>query len=230
MQAFMYVFDEDSGQWVPFTGSGGGVGTDVNVTGGTLDSVGIIGQITNPVQVEITSPAQLDIDHINTLGQIQQTVPTSPQTPTKIDLLTNAAFTQWRCLVGANMGGLASDPLQGAAVVAHQGQWVAWSDPGAATLATVTKAAVAAKYHVIQAITGSVLAVNSQAGLTLRLTDGATDIWSTKFLPPSTQGRDFSLSGLNIRCSLNTAVTLAFNAAPAAGNFCTCAMFGYTVG
>lgn len=140
-------------------------------------------------------------------------------------------FTNLRAASQANLGGATANFPGGALMMTRPGDWSNVSDPGAATKATTTRAAPGSgKAHVVTSITGCVLAVNAQTGLTLSLTDGTLGvIWATKFLPPTGQGRDFQITGLNILISSNAAVTLDFNAAPAAGNFQSCAMTGYTL-
>lgn len=287
MKAFLYVYDEPSGDWVAWDGSGGGGGGggDVNVTGGTLDQVTLVGtintlsSITNPVPIASSSgnPVHVTVesgllDNIINVTAVQSIVNpvsvtgagtltgvtlnsaggnavnvtgtltavttvgtvTNPVTTREQSLATTGpnVYQDNRALTAANMGGgITSSSFAGGGTMAGRpGEWTAFSDPGTSAQATVTKAAVAARSHVITSISACVLAVVSQAGLTLQLRDGATVIGSWKFpIPPSGQGRDFVLSGLNIVIATNTAVTLEFTAAPTATNFESVVMTGYTL-
>jgi hypothetical protein len=116
-------------------------------------------------------------------------------------------------------------------LVNRPGDWSEFHDPGAATLATVTRIAPAAgKAHVITGIMANVLAVNAQTGLTLTLADSSGNRGSWKFpIPPAGQGRDLTMTGLNIVMTTASAATVAFNAAPAAGNFESITITGYTI-
>ena len=175
------------------------------VVSATVDSIGTIDAVT-----AITDPVTTNLRALATTG---------PDT-----------FTQLRAASAANMaGGSASFP-GGALVTSRPGDWIEFNDPGAALQASAVRLAAAGLSHYITSISACVLAVNAQAGLTLQLLDGASIISSWKFpIPPTGQGREFVLSGLNIGLSTNSAATLRFSAAPAAGNFQSVAMTGYTV-
>jgi hypothetical protein len=107
-----------------------------------------------------------------------------------------------------------------------------FSAPAAATQATVTQpAAGLGLRNVAQTITYSVAAVAAQPVLNLVLRDGAsgvgTIIWQTTVGPiPIGASKEGSIS-VNIPGSTNTAMTLEFTAAPAAGNFETVALTSY---
>lgn len=145
-------------------------------------------------------------------------------------------FENLRSATAANMGGPNSSFAGGAVLTGRAGEWITFSDPGAATLATATKiAGGAGKTHVITSISACVYMPNAQTGLTLRLIDGnsgGTVIASWKFpLSATAQGREFIMTGLNIVMpTTNGPVTLEFNTAPAAGNFESVTMTGYTTG
>lgn len=143
-------------------------------------------------------------------------------------------FENLKSATTANMGGNNAAFGGGAVLTGRAGDWMVFSDPGAATQATATKlAGGAGKTHVITSISGNVYAPNAQTGLTLRLIDGnsgGTVIASWKFpIPAAGQGREFTLSGLNIVMpTANGPATLEFNTAPASGNFESVVMMGYT--
>lgn len=207
--AQMFVLDPDTGEWVAWSGSSGGGGSaSVNVSGGTLDEVTLVAAVTS-----ITNPVVTNLSALLTTGP--------------------DVFGQLRASSAANLSGLSATFPGGALMTTRPGDWVEFSDPGAATLATATRLAVATRSHVVTSITGSILAVNAQTGLTMRLVEdiGGTPVirWATKFLPPTGQGRDFTLTGLNILCNVGVSVSVTFSAAPAAGNFESCALTGYTI-
>lgn len=200
--AQMFVFDTDTDTWVAWDGGGGGAGGDVNVTGGTLDA---LTAVTNPVGLKAILTTGPDV------------------------------FENLRVGSAANLGGGSSPSLGGALLTNRPGEWVAFSDPGATTQATATRIAPGAgKTLVVTGISACVLAVAAQTGLTLRLIDGnsgGTVIASWKFpIPPSGQGRDLTMTGLNIVIpTTNGPATLEFSAAPAATNFESVVMTGYTL-
>lgn len=142
-----------------------------------------------------------------------------------------AALENLRSSALGNLGGLnASVPGPGL-LTNRPGDWSEFSDPGAATLATVTRlAAPAGKAHVITGIMANCLAVNAQTGLTVQLSDSSGVRGSWKFpLPATGQGRDLTITGLNIVMTTASSAVCAFNAAPAAGNFESITMTGYTL-
>lgn len=144
-------------------------------------------------------------------------------------------FENVRIATAANMGGGNAASLGGQLMTNRPGEWIEFSDPGAATLATCTRLAPGAgKTLVITAISACVYMPNAQTGLTLRLINGnsgGTVIGSWKFpLRATAQGGDLSLTGLNIVLpTTNGPATLEFSAAPAAGNFESVVMTGYTL-
>lgn len=104
--------------------------------------------------------------------------------------------------------------------------------PAAATQATVTQAAAGIGLsNVAQTISASIAAVNAQPILTLVLRDGATGvgpiIWQINMGPVLAGDSKQFTANVNIPGSANTAMTLEFTAAPAAGNFETVALTSY---
>jgi hypothetical protein len=195
------------GEWVPWDGAATITG---NVTVGTIDS------ITNPVA----------IDGGGSTGELS--------TQSRVHGLLTSGPAVWetiRAASAANIGGFAGAVAGPGLLVNRAGDWVEFSDPGAATNAVATRAAVAAKSNVVTSISASVVAVNAQTPMTLRLQNGSGNtVWALQIMPATGQSREFQLSGLNIVMTANTAAVLRFNAAPAAGNFVTCGMTGYTLG
>jgi hypothetical protein len=119
-----------------------------------------------------------------------------------------------------------------ALLVTRPGDWGEISDPGAAIVAQAIRTGVLGSVHVVTSISATLMAVNAQVGVTVRLYDGdiatGTIIWAGKILAPTGQSRELIISGLNLVCSNGNDATLIFSAAPAAGNFETLSMTGYT--
>jgi hypothetical protein len=200
----MFVFDSGSGAWVAWDGGSGGGGGNVVVTSWTASET---------VDVEL----QAGVASVGFFG---------------VQALdgTGAALSSLRSSALGNLGGLTASMPGPGLLTNRPGDWVAFSDPGAAVLATATRLAVAGKAHVITSIMANVLAVNAQTGLTITLADSSGNLASWKFpLPPTGQGRDLTMTGLNIVCTTASNVTVAFNAAPAAGNFESVCFTGYTL-
>lgn len=161
-----------------------------------------------------------------TVESITDPVVTRPQA-----ILTTGpdVFQDLRVASAANLGGTSAVQPGGALIGARPSEWIAFSDPGAALQSVATQIAVAGRSHVVTGISACVLAVNAQPGLTLQLLSAAVVIASWKFpIPPAGQGRDLTFS-LNTLIATNTAVALQFSAAPAAGNFQSTVMTGYTI-
>lgn len=97
------------------------------------------------------------------------------------------------------------------------------SHPAAATQASIViPAAGAGLSNVLTGITASLSADTTAeaASIELQVLDGAAVIWSTRLGPLAIGGFDrIAVTGLDIAGSANTAMTIRFGAAPAAGNF-----------
>lgn len=105
--------------------------------------------------------------------------------------------------------------------------------PGGNTIATVTKAANADGRHVCKSITVGFAGSTAGSPANVRLRDGATGVgtilWSCAMAHLAGDSKSINLSGLNIRGSKNTAMTLEFNAVPgSASSFQTVSFSGYT--
>jgi hypothetical protein len=113
-------------------------------------------------------------------------------------------------------------------------EWGIQNSPVAATQATISKAAVANTRHVATSVTVCISAVAAQPGITFNLRDGATGagsiIW-TAVLANSTVGGSTCVTSppLNLIGSSNTAMTLESVGAPAATNFATVSLTGYSL-
>ena len=111
-------------------------------------------------------------------------------------------------------------------------QWAVYQTPAAATQATISKAALAARRHVATSITVCLNAVAAQAApVVFNLRDGATGAgtvkWSASLIAPAGYAQCVTLP-VSIPGSTNTAMTLESAAAPAASNFATVSLNGYT--
>jgi hypothetical protein len=111
--------------------------------------------------------------------------------------------------------------------------WAVYHQPAAATQATISKAAATGKRHVATSITVCVSAVAAQGTLIFNLRDGATGagtiVWTARLMGPAASGQCVSSGPLAITGTSNTAMTLESAAAPAATNFATVSLAGYTV-
>ena len=134
-----------------------------------------------------------------------------------LSLARQQAFngTSWdrhRSVSAANM--TAATPT-GIDLVNGPGQWSVFSQPAAATQAIATRAAGGAGVrHVCKTISGTT--TDTTTLQVLQLLDGATVVWS-QVLGGTGGAVSFSLSELNIVGTANTAMTLQFSVAPAAG-------------
>lgn len=152
-------------------------------------------------------------------------VQSSPQ------LWNGASFDRARAASAANQSAVTKT---GALQMAAVGNWSQQNISAGGAVATTTKAAGGANTrHVITSITASItgLAAAISLNTSVTLSDGTT-LWAcravvdtTTFNRPQTT---ITLSGLNIVCAVNSAVTLAF-AGTAANVFQSVAMTGYTV-
>lgn len=141
-----------------------------------------------------------------------------------------ATWDRSRTGSAANVGATSGT---GATLTAPVGEWGQTSAPVAATQATTSKAAVAAVRHVCKGVSFTFNAVNAEAGTHLvNLRDGAsgggTILQSWRVGPFAALGSVIhSITDLNLIGTVNTAMTLEFDAAGAVGNFESVAMRGY---
>lgn len=141
-----------------------------------------------------------------------------------VTLNTNSAAT-----AAANSG-------NGSMVTSGQGTWAVNHVPATATQATISKAAVAATRHVCTAISWSLCVDGTNAQAVIRkiyLRDGATGAgtilmaWAVNIAVATGNPVTFSISDLNIVGSVNTAMTLEFDAAGVTGSQQTVNLVGY---
>ena len=133
----------------------------------------------------------------------------------------------------ANLSGKSS---AGSELCASPGEWSAGGTPtpAAATQATVTQAAGGVGVrHVCRSISATLATAGTaqSAAVQLNLRDGATGagtvLWSKQVVLPSNSVWEVNLTGLNVVGSANTAMTLEFGAAGAAGSYQSVGLTGY---
>jgi hypothetical protein len=111
--------------------------------------------------------------------------------------------------------------------------WAVQHQPAAATAATITKALVTQRRHVATSITACVSAVAAQPVVIVNLRDGATGagtiLWSGRLMATIGQGMCLTTGPIAIVGTAGTAMTLETASAPAATNFATVSLAGYTV-
>jgi len=114
------------------------------------------------------------------------------------------------------------------------GQFAVTHTPVAASQATITQAAAAAGVsNVCQGISASLCTVGTAqaAAVQLNLRDGAsagTILWSKTFSCGTTTMVNIDITGLNIKGTAATAMTLEFSAAGVAASFESVSLYGYT--
>jgi hypothetical protein len=132
-------------------------------------------------------------------------------------------------------GNLAETTSRGALVTTPPGYWSIFHAPNAAIQATKTKAAVAAKRHVLTGFS-AVISCRSTAQDTeveVYVRDGAsgggTVLWQGSVTCPAGDTRGFAISGLNLVGSENTAMTVEFSGAGVTDSKERVSAWGYTV-
>lgn len=138
----------------------------------------------------------------------------------------------WNRHVSSSAANVSATAQPSASLIAFPGEWSQAHTPVAATQATTTKAAGGAGVrHVCRSISFSLMAVGLQGAINFNLRDGAsgagTILWSMSFSLPIGGHAEFSVP-VNVFGTANTAMTLESSAAPAATNFASVAMTGYS--
>lgn len=113
-------------------------------------------------------------------------------------------------------------------------EWSITHDPGAGVKATISKGADATGAHVCRGFSISLNAVAAIAApIQVVVRDGATGagtiLWSARLTAPAGTTIIVERNGLNIRGSVNTAMTIEFAAAPAGTDFQAVNLNGYTL-
>lgn len=148
----------------------------------------------------------------------------------KVDLSTATAQAADATFLGQK----AISEADGVLVITRPGEWSQANLPGLAAQSTTTKAAGGAGVrHVCTGIscTFSTAATAQSGSMDFVLRDGATGVgtilWGQRFLLDVNKNIQWSLSGLNIVGSVNTAMTLEMVAAGAAGSVGSVTLTGY---
>jgi hypothetical protein len=120
---------------------------------------------------------------------------------------------------------------RGVAIAGKPGEWSEIGNPAVATLATCTRAAGGVGVrHVVTGISACLAAAAAAAGpVKVTLTDGVTVRWVGALAAPVQGVAVIAIDGLAIVCNANSAVTLAFAAAGAAGSQETVTLTGYSL-
>lgn len=145
----------------------------------------------------------------------------------------------WDRLSTANAATLSAVAAPAALMVSAPGEWSITNAPAVAVRATITRAAGGAGVrHVARSITASTSMNNGFIGdlpLLATLRDGTSGVgailWSSRLQLSANFpfGFPVALSGLNIVGSINTAMTLEFDVAPAAFSSESVALTGFDV-
>lgn len=113
-------------------------------------------------------------------------------------------------------------------------EWGVMAQPGAASAPVAAKAAAPGVRHVARSITVCISAVAAQPDIRFVLRDGPTTtgtiIWITR--AAAVIGTSFCTTSppMNLIGTVNTVMTLESSAAPAATNFATVSLTGYSIG
>lgn len=130
----------------------------------------------------------------------------------------------------ANLSSAAAPPSM---LATQPGEWAIQSSPAAGVQATISRAAVAAQRHVCKGFSITLNAVGAiVVPVVVNVRDGGTGagtiLWSGRFTAPAGTTVVVTRDNLNLIGSVNTAMTIEFAAAPAAGDFQNVAMNGFT--
>lgn len=152
------------------------------------------------------------------------------QVAESVDLSGNQRVT-----LGTYING--EDPSNNAMMVRQRDGWSIYHEPAANTQATITRAAVGAVYHVCTGITATFAAtgIATAASVYVRLRDGAsgggTILWTGAIAVTAVAGdsKAIALSGLWLKGSVNSAMTLEFSVAGGANTVETVTLTGQDV-
>lgn len=145
-------------------------------------------------------------------------------------LLDGTNYIRMRSASAANLANQSGDGVQ---MVAGAGEWAIQHSPAVSVQATISRAAVAGQRHVCKGFSFTLNAVGAiTVPVVVNLRDGATGagtiLWSGRYTAPAGQTVHVERDGLNLVGTANTAMTLEFAAAPAAGDFQNVALNGFT--
>lgn len=146
-------------------------------------------------------------------------------------VLYNASNSSWNRMREASAATQAATTSRaGVQAVAKAGDWSEVHAPAAATQATVTRAAGGAGVrHVCTGIYACISAAAAPVGpVQVTLLDGAAAVWVGTLAAVAGDSKQLTVDGLSITGTANTAMTLQFAAAGAAGSFETVTLTGYS--
>lgn len=145
------------------------------------------------------------------------------------EIFNGSTFDRIRSASAAN---LALQSGLGAALVANPGNWAQQDAPGGNTQATTTRAAVAGQRHVCTSIHASLAGTGVSGLVNVLLRDGASGVgavlWNGVMIIAAGESRSIDLGGLDILGSVNTAMTLEFDAAGGVNTEEAVSITGYT--
>lgn len=122
-------------------------------------------------------------------------------------------------------------PSPSAPGIATPSEWAIQHQPAAAAAATITRAAEPGMRHVARSVTVCVGPTAAQPSLIFNLRDGTsgagTILWAVR-VSGIVNYSNCVTQTMNVIGTVNTAMTLESAAAPAATNFATVALTGYT--
>jgi hypothetical protein len=138
------------------------------------------------------------------------------------------AWSRQRSASAATQG--ATTSRTGVPVAVKGGCWGIVHEPAAAVQATITRAAGGAGVrHVATGITVCLAAAAAATGpIKVRLLDGATTLWVGALSAPVSGVAVIALDDLSLVGTANTAMTLQFDGAGAAGSLETVSLSGYS--
>lgn len=164
----------------------------------------------------------------NTTGNVQTLAYNLGSNGTTFDRIKTASAT--------NQSSAATTTLAGVQLVTLPGNWSVVNFPAAATQATASRAAGGAGVrHVCTGFTFSCSGAAAAATGLLQavIRDGATGvgtiIWTASIQAPLADSKEITVSGLSLLGTANTAMTIEFVAAGAAGTQEAVTMYGYSV-
>jgi len=119
------------------------------------------------------------------------------------------------------------------AMTVPAGEWYVTHTPAAATQASASKSAGGGNVrHVARSITACISAVNAQGDITINLRDGATGagtvMWTCRLAAAAGTSACCPSPSMAVIGTANTAMTLETSAAPAAGNFASVTLTGFS--
>lgn len=145
------------------------------------------------------------------------------------EIFNGTTFDRIRSASEANLALLSG---LGAQIVTQPGNWAQQDAPGGNTQATTTRAAVAGQRHVCTSIHASLAGTGVSGLVNVLLRDGASGVgavlWNGVMVIAAGESRNIDLAPLHILGSVNTAMTLEFDAAGGVNTEEAVSLTGYT--